>query len=192
MTYQRPDPPSPRPVLLGCVGAAAVVALLVLIVIFVVIFLESGADDGQLDLEQARAYAEGSVEFVGQRNIYLVRLEEDDFYALYDLDAANRANAQRRCRVAPIAPNDPLLPALLEQYRSNMSAQARGSNFLFRETCNNAVYDVTGLRLDNTTAPNLDRYRVTIRNNGRLSVDLTERICTTRTASDPFTPTACP
>jgi len=191
MTYQRPETPSPRPVLLGCVGAAATVILLVLAVVFVVVFLESGADDGQLELQPEAAYDEGSVEFVGERNLYLVRLTGDDFYALHDLDAANRANARRRCRVSPVPSNDPGLPALLDQYRANMSPPARGSTLLFREACNNAIYDVTGVRLDNPSAPNLDRYPVAIRSNGRVTIDLTERICTRRTPTGPFTPTPC-
>ena len=187
-----PEMPSTRPVVLGCVGAAAALLLLVALAIFFVVFLESGADDGQLELQHEAAYDEGSVSFVGERNIYLVRLDGDDFYALHDLDAANRSNAQRRCRVTPIPTNDPGLPALLDQHRAAMSPQARGSTLLFRESCNNAVYDVTGLRLDDPSAPNLDRYPVAIRSNGRVVIDLTERICTRRTPTGPFTPVPCP
>ena len=178
------------PVVLGCAAAIAAVILLGLAALATISFLESGANTGKLVLDPVEAYARGSVEFIGERNIYVVRLADGSFVALGDLDAANRANPQRRCRVAPMLATDPQLPALLKQYGGTMSAQAAGSTLIFREDCNKAVYDVTGLRLD-AEAANLDRYPVAVDQAGHLTVDVSKRRCTLRTASHAFAATSC-
>jgi hypothetical protein len=153
-------------------------------------FLESGAGGGQLALDPAESYAAGTVSYIPTRNVYVVRQADRSFIALSDLDAANRA-APTRCRVAQIALADPVLPGLLQQYGSRMSAAAAGSTLILRESCNRAAYDATGLRLDRD-GPNLDRFAVGIDSQGRLTVDMTKRTCTERTATQPFAPTACP
>ena len=86
------------------VGGALTAAAFFLFIIgaFVVVtflFLDSGADSGELRLNVPAAYAAGSVEFLGDHNLYLVKLRSGTFLALADLDAANRSNQQRRCRV---------------------------------------------------------------------------------------------
>ena len=63
-----------------------------------------------------------------------------------------------------------------------MSAQAAGSTLVFREDCNKAIYDVTGMRLDSEAA-NLDRYFVAIDEEGRLTVDVSKRRCTARSGT---------
>jgi hypothetical protein len=178
-------------VALGCTAAAGIVILLVVFVVFAGIYLDSGSDSGRLVLDDAEAYAPGSVEFISQRNFYLVRLGDGSYLALADLDAANRASQQRRCRVAPVPGDDAQLPALLEAYALRVSPAAAGSTLLFRESCNMAVYDVTGVRMD-AEGPNLDRYPVDIRSDGKLTVDVSQRRCTRRAGSDPFGPIACP
>ena len=178
------------PVALGCAAVVAAVVLFGLAALATISFLESGANTGKMVMDPAEAYARGSVEFVGERNFYLVRLSDGSFLALSDLDAANRSNTQRRCRVAPIQPADPQLPALLERYAARMSARAAGSTLVFREECNKAVYDVTGLRLDSEAA-NLDRYPVTINEAGRVTVDVSKRDCTARSAVQPFSGIPC-
>lgn len=170
------------PVALGCSFAVATLVIGALAVLALVAFLESGADSGKLVLDPAEAYARGSVEFVGQRNFYLVRLADGSFLALNDLDRANRASQQRRCRVAPMGTTDPLLRQLLDTLSTRMSAAAAGSTLLFREDCNKAVYDITGLRLD-TDGANLDRYAVATDARGRVTVDLSKRICTNRSVA---------
>jgi len=62
------------PVLLGCVSAVAFVVAVFGFFAFLIVFLESGADSGKVQLEDAEAYAPGSVEFVGEENLFLVRL----------------------------------------------------------------------------------------------------------------------
>jgi len=141
-------------------------------------------------LAPAESYANGSVEFVAARNFFLSRLGDGSFLALSDLDGANRANQQRRCRVAPIPRNDPKLPQLLAGYAGRMSAQAAGSTLLFREDCNSAVYDVTGVRLDNDAA-NLERFTVEIDSAGRVTVDVSKRICTKREGANAMAMVSC-
>jgi hypothetical protein len=178
------------PVLLGCVAAVAFVVVVFGFFAFLIVFLESGAATGKVQLEDAEAYAPGSVEFIGEENLFLVRLGDGEYLALADLDAANRARPERRCRVAPMQRTDARLPAILERYSSRMSADAAGSTLVFREECGGAMYDVTGLRLD-TDGPNLDRYPVSIDSAGRVVVDTAKRHCSQREQLKPFAPTGC-
>lgn len=178
------------PVALGCVGAVAAIALLAFAAWFALTFLDSGANSGKLTLDPAESYGRGSIDYVSEHNFYLVRLGDGAFVALADLDAANRANAQRRCRAAPVPASDPGLPALISRYGGQFSSGAAGSTLLLREDCNHAVYDVAGLRLD-AEGPNLDRYRVDVDSQGRLTVDLSRRLCTHRDGAQDFAPTSC-
>jgi hypothetical protein len=178
------------PVLLGCVSAAAFMVAVFGFFAFLIVFLESGADTGRVRLEDADAYAPGSVEFVGDESLFLVRLANGDYLALSDLDAANRSRPERRCRVAPIALNDERLPGILERYGGHMSADAAGSTLVFREECDGAMYDVTGLRLD-AEGPNLDRYPVSIDETGHVVVETAKRQCSRREGLNPFAPRAC-
>jgi len=183
--------PHTRPVLLGCSAVLGLATIAVLVVIALVAFLDSGADSGRMVLEQAAAYAPGSAEFVGSREFYLVRVKGGDFHALANLDAANRASQGRRCPVAPLAANDPDYAGLLAQYRSRMSPQAEGGTLLFREACHRAVYDAAGVRLD-TDGPNLDRYPVTVRADGRVVVDVSARSCSRREGTSLLASAPCP
>lgn len=188
----RPEPPSTKPpVAAGCLAAAAWALLLGIAGVFVIIFLDSGANTGKVTLEPAAAYRAGTVEFLRGRAVYLVRLPDGDFLALSNLDAANRATPGRQCRIAPIPVGDRDLAGLVTRYRAELSPPAQGTELLFREDCNGAVYDVAGMRLD-THGTNLDRHPVAIDDRGRAVVDLARRICTARTASEPFEPVDCP
>jgi len=182
--------PPTRPVLLGCSAAVGLAAIVVLAAIATIAFLDSGADSGKVVLERAVAYAPGSAEFVPPRGFYLVRLTNGDFYALANLDAANRASTGRRCTVAPVLSPEPELARLLDSFRSRVSAQADGVTLFFREACHGAVYDAAGIRLD-AEGPNLDRYPVAVRRDGRVVVEVTTRTCTQRSGTNVLTPTAC-
>jgi hypothetical protein len=176
--------PSPRPpVFLGCFTAVAALLLLVGIVSFFIIYWESGANTGEYRLDHAEAYPRGSVQFFGPRNFFIARLADGSFLALDDLDAANRAALGRRCRVQAVPANDPTLPALLERYEERLSPAARRSRFLFREDCNGALYDFTGVRLD-ADGPNLDRYTTSIDATGHLVVNVSERFCSSRNGAN--------
>ncbi len=178
------------PVLLGCMAAVALVVAVFGSFAFLIVFLESGADTGKVRLEDAEAYAPGSVEFIGEENLFLVRLADGAYLALADLDAPNRARTERRCRVAPLQPGDARLPGILERYGAAMSDDATGSTLVFREECGGAMYDVTGLRLD-AEGRNLDRYPVSIDSAGRVVVDTAKRQCSQREQLNPFAPAGC-
>lgn len=188
---RRESPAGPRPpVALGCIGVIAFIGVVVVLGVAAVGFLESGANSGKLVLAPADSYANGAVEFVAERNVYVARLGDGSFVALSDLDGANRASAQRRCRVSPIPITDPKLPGLLSRYTGRMSALAVGTTLLFREDCNSAIYDVTGVRLD-TDAANLERHPVDIDAARRLTVDVSKRICTKREGANPLAVASC-
>ncbi|GAB4337306.1 MAG: hypothetical protein Kow0010_25450 [Dehalococcoidia bacterium] len=176
---------------LGCFSAVAAVVLTAFAMLLLIVYLESGADTGKVTLEPAAAYAPGSVEFVRGHSIYLVRLPDGEFLALSNLDAANRATPGRQCRVAPIPAGAPELADLVLRYRSEFSPAARGSELVFREDCNGAIYDITGLRLD-ARDYNLERHPVSVDDRGRVVVDLSERICTAHTEATRFAPVDCP
>lgn len=175
--------------MLGCLSALLVLFVVGVGAAFFIVFLESGADTGKEVLQPASAYPPGTVKYENSHNYYVVRTADGKYLALADLDAANRASA-RKCRVARIDLQDPTLPELLQKYGGKMSPQAAGSTFLFRENCNSAIYDFTGLRLD-AQGPNLDRYPVNINEQGRLTVDVTKRVCTEREGAQLFAPIPC-
>ena len=179
-----------RPVAMGCAFAAMALVGVVAVLAFAIVFLESGSATGKVRLDVAEAYGVGSIEFIGARNFYLIRVSPREFIALSDLDAANRANQQRRCRVAPIARDDPGLPTLLERFANATNAAAAGSTLLFREACNGVLYDVTGLRLDGEGA-NLDRYPIAFDSSGHVTVDVSKRICSERSEQDLFAEIKC-
>lgn len=185
-----PDAVRP-PVALGCFALLAAVVVLGAAIVFVVIFLDSGADSGKVRLEVPEAYAEGSIEFIGEKNFFLVRLRDGSFLALSDLDAANRANQARRCRVQLTGLSDPSLGVDPDQLRGQMSAQSGGALGVLRETCNGAIYDVAGARLEGE-GPNLDRFPVTIDSAGRLLVDSSKRECSQRSGGTVFARIDCP
>ena len=94
------SPPAVRPpVALGCLAVVALVAVLAVVAVAGATFLESGSNGGYTLLDEAASYAPGSLRFAGEQNVYVARLTDGTFLALADLDAANRANAGRRCRV---------------------------------------------------------------------------------------------
>jgi len=177
-------------VLLGCVGLVLAVGLVIFGGILFVAFLESGSNTGQLQLREAVSYAPGSVEFVGERNFFLVRLPEGDFLALADLDAANRAANGRRCRVQLTQGDTADNVALIEQYRGRFSVDASGAGAVFREDCNGVVYDIAGKRLTGE-GRNLDRYRVTIDANRFVVVDVSRRGCSETASGEAFRAAAC-
>lgn len=178
------------PVALGCFFAVSVVVAIFGLAAFAIVFLESGADTGKIELDAADSYRAGTAEFVSEHNIYLVRLPDGSFVALADMDAANRASTGSRCRVgvAPLAEADS--PLSTEQLRSRMSAEAAGSSVVLRETCFGAVYDIAGVRLTGD-GRNLDRFDVGIDSGGRVVADRSERSCSVREGATWASPVDC-
>lgn len=184
-------PPMARPPLaLGCLAAAGLAGLVVVMVILGVRYLESGSDDGNLPLDAAESYAKPSVTRSGEDGLWVVRTDKGEFFALADMDAANRLAAGRKCKVNPIGASDPALAELLSRYRGSISAPAANIGLLFREDCNGAVYDAAGVRQDGE-GPNLDRFATSVDSEGRLVVKTAKRSCTTRDGNESFAKTEC-
>lgn len=175
---------------LGCLGMVAAACVLILVGAFLIAFLESGSATGEMRLRPAATYAPGTVEFVGERNLFLVRLPAGGFLALADLDAANRAAQGRRCRVQLAAGGTADIDALISRYDGNFSADAAGARAVFREDCDGAVYDIAGKRLDEA-GPNLDRYAVIVDSSNRVVVDLSKRTCSEAAEGETFHAVDC-
>lgn len=185
-----PVPNARPPVLLGCSALALGVVLLGAIAVTMVVFLESGADSGDVTLEPVGAYPPGTYTRVLDEHFYIVSLP-GEVLALSDIDAANRAAEGRRCRVEPIPAGDPALRRALDDYATAFTAKASGMTLVFRETCFGALYDGAGVRL-NGEGPNLDRFEVGVDEEGRLVVSTGERLCTLRSEAGPAIPVDCP
>ena len=97
MTDLEPLPPTRPPILLGCSAALALLVAVVVLAGACVVFLESGADDGQVVLEPEDAYPPGSITRVVSGGFYVVNLRDEGLFALSDIDAPNRASSSRRC-----------------------------------------------------------------------------------------------
>ncbi len=179
-----------RPILLGCVAVVAVAVFLVAGVVFFVGFLESGSSTGEVVLRDARSYAPGSVARVAERGFFIVRLGDGSYLALVDLDAANRAASDRRCKVAQVPLDDPALVGILERYGARRAPDATALALVFRETCNGALYDAAGTRLDRDDR-NLDRYDVSVNDEGLLVVNTARRSCSERTPDEVLVEVEC-
>ena len=191
MNLETPEAVRP-PVAFGCFAAAAIVAVVVGLGVFAVIFLESGADTGKVRLDVPEAYADGSVEYLGEKNFFLVRLGDGSFLALSDLDAANRSNQARRCRVQLTPINASSLGVPVAELRSRMSAQVSGTNSVLAESCNGAIYDVAGTLLSAGEGPNLDRHPISVSDDGHLVVETRTRECSERSTGSAYVNVECP
>lgn len=191
ISYERGDTPRRPPVLLGCGFMLMAVVALVGAGACTLVFLDSGANTGEVRLDDAGSYAPGSVEFIGEHNFFLVRTADGTFFALVDLDAANRANQGRRCRVQALPPRDAEVTAIQSRYQTAFSPQAAGLSIVFREDCNGAIYDATGVRLDVAGGRNLDRHRVELAEDGRVRVSTGARICSARSPHGWFDEVDC-
>ncbi len=190
MTFEsRPESARP-PVALGCFLAVAAVVVLFALGTFAVLFFESGANSGKIRLDVPEAYAVGSVEFIGRNNFFIIRLRDESFVAVSDLDAANRSNQQRRCRVALIDLVDATSGLPGGTLTGRMSPGAAGATSVFRESCYGAIYDVAGARLDGI-GRNLDRFAVEVGPDGHLVVDISKRICSEQDGDAIFTRVDC-
>jgi hypothetical protein len=175
------------PVALGCFFAVSVVVALIGLVSFAVVFLESGADTGEIELDSAESYAPGTAAFVSEHNFYLVRLPDGSFVALDDFDERNRQSQGSRCRVSP-SPIEDAKDA--NQLRAALSPEAAGSTVVLRETCFGGVYDIAGITLAGD-GRNLDRFATDVNRRGRVVVDRSERTCSVRDGGNWAVPLAC-
>ncbi len=191
MTYQRVEAPGRPPLLVAFGGVAMVILLVVFGVGACIVFLESGADSGEVAVGQAGAFSPGTVEYYSERNLFIVRLRDGSFHVVSDLDAANRANDQRRCRVRLVAGNDPAVAERMDRLGARLTPVAAATTVVFTEDCNGAIYDITGVRLD-VDGPNLDTYPSHIDERSQLVADLSRRTCTERTEGELALAVRCP
>lgn len=175
---------------LGCTLVVLALVIGVVLVGGCIAFAESGADTGKTTLLDADAYDFDTFTYEGERNYFLNRMPSGEFVAVSDLDAANRANASRQCRATIVHPQDPAYKRLIEDYGEQISAEAGSSEFLFREACNDAVYDLAGV-LVSGEGRNLDQFRVTIDRRNQVIVDVSKRTCTERRGTDQRVEVAC-
>jgi len=174
--------PTRGPGAAGCLLGLAALASFLFLGSFLFIFLDSGADRGEVTLLDQRAYGRGTVTHLPEHGFFLVRLEAG-FLALADLDAANRAAAGRRCRVHTVTPGSPAADAILARFAARVTSAAEGAGLLLAEDCRGAVYDVAGIRVDGD-GPNLDRYEVATDARGRVVVLLQVRTCSAREGNE--------
>lgn len=179
MTQRDIDTAGRPPVALGCSLAVLAVVVGVLFVGGCIAFVESGADSGKVVLRDADSYEFASVDYQGENNFFLVRTPQGEFVAFSDLDAANRSNPSRQCRANLVRFGDPAHARITDDFGERFSRESGGSQIIFREACNDAVYDLAGIRLD-ADARNLDQFSVTIDRQNRVVVDVSRRICTSR------------
>lgn len=180
-----PEPlPSTRPpLMLGCAVLGTILAAIAVLGGACVVFLESGADNGKVTLEPEAAYPPGSVTRVVSNGIYLVNLRGEGLFALADIDAPNRASPARRCRAEPINPADPAYTRARTEYVEQFAPAALTVAIVLRETCNGAVFDATGARVDQP-GPNLDRFEVAVDDLGRVVVNTARRTCSEGARAD--------
>ena len=184
-------PPTVRPpVALGCTAVAGVIGLLAVAAILAVRYFDSGSADGSLVLDIAESYGQPSVTRSGENGLWVVRTDKGEFFALADMDAANRATAGRKCKVNPVGAADPVLAELLTRYRGSLSAPVSNVGLLFREDCNGAVYDAAGVRQDGP-GPNLDRFATSVDGEKRLVVKTAKRTCSAREGTNASAKTNC-
>jgi hypothetical protein len=186
-TYVRGDSPARPPVLLGCAALAAVAVALIAAGACAVVFFESGADTGDIVVEGG--LAPGSLELFAEEHVFLVRNLDGEYFAMDDLDAANR-DSERRCRASIVPPNDPDFATLRDRFARRTSAVAAGMLIFFRESCDGAIYDAAGARLDDEAGSNLDRFRVSARADG-IAIETGARTCSRREGDDWFVSVDC-
>lgn len=179
MNQQLESETARRPVAMGCTLTLLSLVLAVAFVGGCIAFAESGADDGKTVLRDADSYDYDTIEFVGERNLFVARTAAGELFAYADLDAANRASSVRQCRAQVVHPADPANARLQTSLAGRFSAEAGGSKILLREACNDAVYDAAGVRLDQD-GRNLDRFTVSIDRQNRVVVDVSKRMCSAR------------
>ncbi|MHB8376960.1 MAG: hypothetical protein ACYDEB_08395 [Dehalococcoidia bacterium] len=186
-------PPLPR----GCTWRTgcllpllAVAAVIVLVVAgeFVAFLLGSQSSTNPaatFDAGAAEAYRRGDVSQIEQEHLYITRLEDGTFIALYD-KSPRQQEGNGSCRVHYV-----------DQSPLGTLPQLPGFTGAFVEDCNAETRTVW--RADGTYAfgagyGNLDRYGTRINADGHLIVDLRSRTCTRSRGAvgvPPFDVTRC-
>ncbi len=157
----------------GCLAMIAVGALVVTALVVGIGFLfdqGSGSVDSQrgYDAGAASGYQNASVVYQEQQHLYIVRLQDGTFIALYD-KSSKQQELRGDCRVAF---DDAATPGTM--------AQLPGITGAFVEDCDGlrAVWRADGKFAFGAGYGNLDRYGTSIDAAGHLIVDTSSRTCT--------------
>ena len=157
----------------GCLGPLALAALVVVGLVIGIGFLfnqGSGSVDTQhgYDAGAANGYQNASVVYAEQQHLYIVRLQDGTFIALYD-KSSKQQELRSDCRVAF---DDAATPGA--------QPQLLGITGAFVEDCDglHAVWRADGEFAFGASYGNLDRYATSIDGAGHLIVDTSSRTCT--------------
>lgn len=156
----------------GCllIGVAALAVSIVAIVAGIEFLGSDTPGDGGarfVTLGEAEAFPNSEVQFFEQHNLFIVRLANGDFLALYD-KAPRQQQPAKECRVA-----------WDDTAALNTLPQLEGFRGAFVDDCEGAraVYRADGEFAFGAGFGRLDRFDTRITDAGELQVDLSERPC---------------
>ena len=156
----------------GC--AAIAIGAIVLAVVGIVLAIQfaggggSGGDGGRwISAGQADAYPRSDVQYLEGRHIYVTRLANGDFIALYD-KSPKQQQPETDCRVRFDDTSTP-----------NTIPQLEGVTGAFVDECagTRAVYRADGEYAFGSGFGRLDRFRTRVTDSGELQIDVEERTC---------------
>jgi hypothetical protein len=161
----------------GCLGCLRWVAIVIVALIAVGVVVSLITDDGSrgggtatrgLNAGPAEAFSRADVNHLEQQHVYVVRLDDGSFIALYDKSSKQQMLGSD-CRVAYDETVVLIQPAQLPGFRGT-----------FVEECEDrrAVWRADGTFSTGAGYGNLDRFETSIDADGNLIIDTTERTCT--------------
>lgn len=173
MSDESPRPAEPARRRGGCL-LRIVLALAVLVALFVGIgLLFDQGDNAQqpqrgYDAGEAEAYQRADVNYLETERIFVTRLADGTFIALYD-KSPKQQEQRSDCRVS-----------YDENAQLGPLEQLDGMRGAFVEVCEGAraVWRVDGVRSTGAGYGDLDRFRTSVTREGRLLIDTRERTCT--------------
>ncbi len=136
------------------------------------LFPDARAGSNLVSAGSVDSFAPGSVTYFEKQHFYLVRLDNGDFLAFYDLDPYQ----QVRASILP-KPGDCRLAWLgAQELRDRGVAITPGlEGGAFREPCHLSMFTRDGRRVSGPTPAGLDGYEVTVTT--QVSIDLGRPIC---------------
>lgn len=173
----------------GCLLRMAIV-IAVLVALFFAIGLAFDQDGGSSPRDDAynagtaEEYARSDVTYITAEHVYVVRLADGSFLAVYD-KSPKQQEVKSDCRV--MFPERAQLGPLeqLDGFRSGFVEECEGTR---------AVWRADGERAFGAGYGNLDRFKTRVDGNGDLIIDLSERTCTRSSGVagvPPFVETTC-
>ena len=180
--------PKRRDWLRGCLIRGLIV-IAVLVALFFAIGLAFDQDDVDLpspmfNAGQAESYERGDVSFLASEHIYVTRLQDGTFIALYD-KSPKQQELESSCRVF-----------FDERAQLGELDQLEGFEGAFVEECEGTrgVWRADGTRAFGAGYGNLDRFNTRINEDGDLIIDTRNRTCTRSrgvVGVPPFNETTC-